>query len=121
MSIVSHPSFIAWLDRGTAERVVAECGRPLLRESSIAGHYAATYYCLKRSKIIHTLFRQNVDNSIDDVSPQGVVWGHYGSLEEFMTILQRGAPPLLTQIAPSLVRLLPAVVASRAIEEDPKE
>jgi hypothetical protein len=118
MSILTHPFFLAGVDRGTAERMVSYNRWPILRTSSVAGRYAVTYYCRKRLRIVHTLIRQNADNSLEDISPEGVVWGHYMNLEEFVHILIHGTPPLLTQIAPALVPLLPAVVAVR-VEEDP--
>jgi hypothetical protein len=123
MSVLTHPFFLAGVDRGTAERMVSYNRWPILRTSSVEGRYAATYYCRKRFRIVHTLIRQNADNSVEDISPEGVVWGHYRTLDEFVSILVHGAPPLLTQIAPALVPLLPAVIARPVVsghaEEDP--
>jgi hypothetical protein len=116
MSITSHPFFNPHADRFEAERIVTQTGVPLLRHSSIEAHYAVTYYSRIRRRIVHTLLRHQADNSILDVSQDGIVWGHYATLNEFLDMLASGHSTL-SMVAPALLPLLPAVVSR--CEEDP--
>jgi hypothetical protein len=116
MSIPTHPFFIAGIDREAAERTALRSGHPVLRTSSVEGHYAVTYYCPQRHRIIHTLLRQKADNSIEVVHPTGIVCGYYTDVTELLACLTY-RPPVLPTIAPALLPLLPVV--ARGCDEDP--
>ena len=124
LRVTCNPFFNALADRETAEILVSYYGHPVLRQSSRAGLYAATYYCVVRRTILHTLFRQNADHSVDILTDDGAISSHYVTIYDLLTLLIWGprTPRPLATIAPALVPLLPTVVAQATrstVDEDP--
>lgn len=82
------------LDRYKAEQFVRTYKGPVLRTSSIPGHYALSY---ERSPgmIVHALLREAYDRKIECVDAHGRVYERYDSID---TILHIVAPTLFPRI-----------------------
>ena len=125
--VTRNPFFNVLADRETAEALVSNYGNPVLRHSSRTGLYAATYYCVVRRAILHTLFRQNADLSVDVLMDDGALSTHYTNIYDLLVLFIWGPPTMprpLVEIAPALVPLLPRLVAPRSAgppggDEDP--
>ena len=117
--IYANPFYNDVATRDSAEFLVQHFGLPVLRRSSRPGLYAATYYCLTRRTLIHTLLRQNADLSIDVLTNAGVPCEHYADIYELLALVIWGRHPTpLTEMAPALLPLLPAVVRSGPVGDD---
>ena len=127
--ITSNPFYNPWADRDSAESYVWRCGYPILRDSSRRGLFAITFMCRERGTMIHSLLRQNRDLSIDCLNDEGQITQHFTDVYELLERViwpregpQRGPTPRrqtpLSELAPSLVPLMPGVVR-HMLEEDP--
>lgn len=125
--IRANPFYNDVATRESAEFLVSHFGQPVLRKSSRVGLYAATYYCLQRRTIVHSLLRQHADLSINVLTDAGVPCEHYADIYELLVLLIWGSHSVrrspLVEVAPALVPLLPAVVSRRtrpsSSDEDP--
>ncbi len=124
--VTRNPFFNALVNRESAEVIVSNYGNPVLRHSTRPGLYAATYYCLVRRAILHTLFRQNANHSVNILTDDGAISTHYATIYDLLKLLiwgPRRTHPLVT-IAPALAPLLPTVVAQTtraSLDEDPTD
>jgi hypothetical protein len=94
-SILHNPFFNPFLDRYSAERQVIHYRLPVIRNSSYEGFYAVTYICYRRRGIVHTLLRQNADNSVDVLDDRFNACEHYADIYTLLDIVldHNGAPP----------------------------
>lgn len=90
MSIHSHFAFNPMLDRYKAEQFVRIYKAPVLRTSSIQGHYALSYE-QRPGVIVHVLLREAYDRKIECVDSHGFVFGRYESID---TVLHIVAPTI---------------------------
>ncbi len=127
LAVTRNPFFNVLADRESAEVLVAYYGIPVLRHSSRTGLYAATYYCVVRRAILHTLFRQNTDLSVDVLTDDNTPSTRYTNIYDLLVLFIWGPPTMprpLVEIAPALVPLLPRLAAPRSAgapggDEDP--
>ncbi len=93
-SIIHNPFFNPFLDRYAAERQVVHYRLPVLRHSSYEGFYAVTYICYRRRALVHTLLRQNADNSVDVLDDSRNAIEHYADIYALLDIVldRQGAP-----------------------------
>lgn len=94
MSIYSHISFNPLMDRYKAEQFVRVYKAPVLRPSSIQGHYALTYANADGS-IAHALLREAYDKKIECVNSHGAVFGRYDTIDAVLHIV---APTLFPRV-----------------------
>lgn len=98
--VTRNPFFSALADRESAEIMVRNHGFPILRHSSHIGCYAITYYCPVRRNIIHTLFRQNMDLTIDVLNDAGFTIEHYATIYDLLDIVMRIIRPVPVASSP---------------------
>ena len=79
MSITSHFSYNPFLDRAAAEKFVQTFKCPVVRPSSIQGHYAISYLN-QTGKVVHTLLRETYEKKIECVNVHGKVIERYESI-----------------------------------------
>ncbi len=85
--ILRNPFFNPLVDRAGAESQVIHYRLPVIRNSSNTGLYAITYICYRRRSLVHTLFRQNADYSVDVMTQSGDVAEHYNDIYELLDIV----------------------------------
>jgi hypothetical protein len=81
MPICSHPFFRDY-DREAATLYTLRTRLPVLRNSSLAGKYACTFYSTKRCEVAHLLIEENPDGSIVNISESGHVYSRYDNIQE---------------------------------------
>lgn len=74
------------LDRYKAEQFVRTYKGPVLRTSSIQGHYAITYLS-DSGDIVHALLREAYDRKIECVDAHGFMHGRYRSIDSILHIV----------------------------------
>jgi hypothetical protein len=94
MSIHSHFAFNPMLDRYKAEQFVRIYKGPVLRTSSVRGHYAITYES-SPGVIAHALLREAYDRKIECVDSRGNVFGRYDSIDNVLNLV---APTLFPRL-----------------------
>lgn len=97
MSITSHFSYNPFLDRNAAEKFVQTFKCPVVRPSSIQGHYAVSYLN-REGNVVHTLLRETCDKKIECVNVHGQVLDRYDCINSVLVLLypsplQYGAIP----------------------------
>ena len=109
-TIIHNPFYNVLYDRSTAEAAVVKDGLPILRDSSHHGLYAVTFHCSQRKRIVHSLLRENSDNSIDVLSEAYVVYHKYSNIYELLSLLLWGSASLRRApvVNPSSEVILPA-------------
>ena len=86
--IPTNPFYNTVHHRYSATTCVQLYNIPILRNSSVNGFYAITH--MYRSRVVHTLLRQNRDGSVDIMTESGEVSQHFANLYEVLnTILKQ--------------------------------
>jgi hypothetical protein len=74
-NIPTNPFFRS-MGRDEATLHVQRTRQPVLRPSSIAGHFALTYYVIGNG-VRHSLLRMNPNYTVDCMSETGYIYGSY--------------------------------------------
>jgi hypothetical protein len=90
MSITSHFSYNPFLDRPAAETFVNTFKYPVVRPSSIQGHYAVSYLN-SDGKVVHTLLRETHEKKIECVNIHGQVIERYDSINSVLLLVYPSA------------------------------
>jgi hypothetical protein len=77
-----NPLYIEGADRAVAEYIIMRDSIPIIRRSSREGFYAIT--CRVFTNLVHVLFRQNADGTIDILDDSYVIQSSYKCLTEFL-------------------------------------
>lgn len=117
---MNHPFFRADLNRASAEIIVARTLCPVIRSSSVQGHYAITWLyngtLAENFKINHSLLREEPDGRIANIACDKVV-ETWSSVHEAYCAFAWFSPLPLAEImerAPSRISVLETID-----EEDP--
>jgi hypothetical protein len=82
-SICSHP-FFRDCDREAATLYTLRTRLPVLRNSSLTGKYAFTFYSLTHSEVVHLLIVEDPDGSIENISESGHVYSRHDNIHAFL-------------------------------------
>ena len=111
--VLRNPFFNPLVDRAGAELQVIHYRLPVIRNSSHRGLYAISYICYRRRTLVHTLFRQNADYSVDVMTDSGGVCEHYNDVYELLDIV------LERYGVPTSPRTLASPTAPQGEDHDP--
>jgi hypothetical protein len=94
-SVLHNPFFNPFVDRVSAEQQVIHYRLPVIRYSSREGLYAITYICYRRRMVVHTLLRQNTDNSVCVLDEEGRAVEQYVDIYSLLDLVlnRHGTPP----------------------------